>query len=220
VYGQPEIERLHAILSLKQLGLPLARIAELFKGGPTDLAALLSMQERALNETRRKTDHALDLIKIAKVHIKKRGKLTAPELSALVDGISKTVIRMTPDLEEMARRAFAGARQPYPDRSVEMDPKSAARASAAWQKMFADLDALLPKVDPLSKKGLAIGRRMFAMIKRATGGDKELWNNSYRFWKEAVSDPRTAKHMPMTQAHWDFLSKAMTELQRRGELKL
>lgn len=220
VYGDADIERLHAILSLKQLGLPLSRIAALFKAGPTDLAALLVMQEEALQETRRKTDHALDLIRIAKVHVKKKGKLTAQELSALVDGIAKTTIRMTPELEEMARRTFAGARNPYPDRSVETNPRDAARASAEWQKLFADVDAMLPDGDPLSKKGLTLGRRLFAMLKRVTGGDRELWNNSYRFWKEAIGDPRTAKHMPMKQAHWDFMAASLNELKRRGELNL
>ena len=106
VYGPAEIERLHGILSLKQLGLPLARIAELLKARSTDLAALLSVQEEMLLESRRETDHALTLIQIAKVRVGENGKLTAGELAALVRSISKTLIRSTAELEDLARRIY------------------------------------------------------------------------------------------------------------------
>ena len=90
VYGPAEIERLHGILSLKQLGLPLARIAELLKARSTDLSALLSVQEEMLLESRRETDHALTLIQIARIRVGENGKLSAGELAALVRSISKT----------------------------------------------------------------------------------------------------------------------------------
>jgi len=93
VYGPAEIERLHGILSLKQLGLPLARIAELLKARSTDLSALLSVQEEMLLESRRETDHALTLIQIARIRVGENGKLSAGELAALVRSISKTSIR-------------------------------------------------------------------------------------------------------------------------------
>ena len=46
IYRQPELERLSAVLALKQLGLPLKRIGELLKG-EGDLAAALALQEAA-----------------------------------------------------------------------------------------------------------------------------------------------------------------------------
>jgi len=211
VYGEPEIERLHAILSLKQLGLPLARIAELFKSGPVDLGALLSVQEEMIRESRREADHALTLIQIAKVRVRKRGKLSADELSALVQGISKTVIRMTPELEELARRVYTPEQiaKIYPR---ESDPDEAARVSKEWAQIYADISAMLPGGDPLSKKGLAVARRMVALMQETTRGDKDLWNNAARFWQAAVSDPRTAEQLPLKKAHYEFMGKAMTEL--------
>jgi MerR family transcriptional regulator, thiopeptide resistance regulator len=218
IYGQAEVERLHAILSLKQLGLPLARIAELFKAGPTDLGSLLSVQEEMLRESRREADHAIALIRIAKVRIRENRKLSAEELSALIRTISGTLIRMTPQLEALAQRIYPPDQL---DRVVgrEQTPEEAARISAFWTQIMADIDALLPDGDPLSKKGLGIARRVAAFIGHFTQGDKDLWNNAARFWHAAVSDPSTAQQMPMSKERWDFMAKALGELQRRGELK-
>jgi DNA-binding transcriptional MerR regulator len=218
VYGQPEIERLHAILSLKQLGLSLARIAELFKVGSTDLAALLSVQEQILLETQRKTAHALQLVQIAKVRVRKHAKLSADELSALVQSVSKSLVRMTPELEELARRVYT-PQQIAAHRARRSDPESMARASEAWARIYADIDTMLPDGDPLSKKGLSIGRRLVALLRESTSGDKALWNSGYRFWKDALSNPRTSAQMPMKQAQWDFAAKVMAELKRRGEVQ-
>ena len=84
---------------------------------------------------------------------------------------------------------------------------------------MADLEAMLPDGDPLSEQSLTVVRRMVALIQGVTRGDGALWNNSYRFWKEAVADPQTAEQLPMTRKHWDFVAKAMAELSRRGEIK-
>ncbi|MFZ2031098.1 MAG: MerR family transcriptional regulator, partial [Vitreimonas sp.] len=51
IYQQAELERLSAILALKQLGLPLKRIGELLRG-KGDLAAALALQEAALEDAK------------------------------------------------------------------------------------------------------------------------------------------------------------------------
>src|ERR1700761_7340446 len=48
VYGPSEIERLYQVLTLKSLGLPLARIAQLLDGRVADLSALLALQDDVL----------------------------------------------------------------------------------------------------------------------------------------------------------------------------
>jgi len=218
VYGRAEIERLHAILSLKQLGLPLARIAELLKAGKTDLAALLSVQEQMLKETRRDASYALSLVQVARARLRDKGAVPADELAALVQRISRTLIRPTPELEALAERVYTPA-QLAAYQARERSTDDMVRISAAWERVYADLDAMLPDGDPLSKKGLDIARRMVALIREDTRGDKALWNNAYTFWKTAVDDPQISQQMPMNKAHWDFAAKAFEELKRRGELK-
>ncbi len=47
-YGPAEVARLHQVLALKSLGLPLARIAELIRGRNATLAKVLKLQEEIL----------------------------------------------------------------------------------------------------------------------------------------------------------------------------
>jgi len=218
VYGPAEIERLHAILSLKQIGLPLARIAEMLKAGQTDLAALLSVQERMLQETTREAEYALSLVKVARIRLRNKGNVPAEQLAETVRRISKTLIRPTPELEALASRVYTPA-QMAAYRAAERDPEAVARATEAWERIYAELEALVPKGDPLSKKSLDVARRMMALIREQTRGDKALWNGAYRFWKEAIEDPDLSAHVPMTKAHWDFVAKSFEELKRRGEMK-
>jgi phosphoribosylaminoimidazole-succinocarboxamide synthase len=49
VYGPDEVERLRQVLTLKSLGLSLARITQLLDGRPADLPALLALQEDVLS---------------------------------------------------------------------------------------------------------------------------------------------------------------------------
>lgn len=218
VYGEAEIARLHAILSFKQLGLPLARIAELLKAGHTDLDALLSVQEQMLEETRREAEHALSLVKVARVRLRDQGDVPPEQLAALVRRISRTLIRRSPELDALAQRSYT-PEQRAKFRDGDQSPEELARISEGWERLYADLDALLPDGDPLSEKGLALARRMVALIREQTRGDKDLWNSAYRFWKGAVDDPTLSAQVPMSKPAWDFMAKAFEELKRRGELK-
>jgi len=143
VYGQDQIERLHAILSLKQLGLPLARIAELLKAGQTDLAALLSVQEQMLEETKRETEYALSLVQVARIRLRDKGNVPAEQLAATVRRISKTMIRPSPELDALAKRVYTPA-QIAAFQARERDPETMARHSAAWERIYGELDVLVP----------------------------------------------------------------------------
>jgi DNA-binding transcriptional MerR regulator len=218
IYGAAEIERLHAILSLKQLGLPLARIAELLTARVTDMGALLSVQEQMLLQTRRNTDHALDLVRIAKVRVREGDALSADDLAKLIGRISKALVPSTPEIEALMRESYT------PEQLAVMqiqrtDEDVLARAAEGWAQIQDGLDALLPDGDPLSDKALDIARRAVSLMQMYTRGDRELWNNSYKFWKSATSDPAISNGLLMTKQHFDFLGVAMNELKKRGELK-
>lgn len=215
VYGPAEIERLHAILSLKQLGLPLARIAELLRSGTTDLEALLSVQEEVLLRARLDADHALTLIRIAKERVRDRKTLSAGEFAALVRRIAATVVRWTPELDELAQR-FYTPEQMAKLRNSERDPSEAAELSEAWERIMTQLE---PLRDPSSDDALALGRQMLALFRRSARGDRELWNSGARFWQEAVSDPALRGQLQVDPARYDFVGRVLAELQRRGELQ-
>lgn len=78
-YGPAEIARLHQVLALKNLGLSLARIAEVLKSPKADLAAVLALQERQLSAEGQRVSHALTLVRAA------RGKLAAGDALSIED---------------------------------------------------------------------------------------------------------------------------------------
>lgn len=216
-YGEREIERLHIILSLKQLGLPLTKIAELLKGGCADLKALLSVQEIALTERRIETEHALKLIRVAKTRLDEGGRLGAADLAALVRKISPVMVRATPEINALMQRVFT------PVQLERMrggdDDESLAKTTEGWAEIFTDIENMADDCDPVSPKGLDIARRAASLIQVYTRGDRELWNAYARFLTEGMADWKIAKQLSMKKSHWEFLNTAMSELQRRGELQ-
>lgn len=216
VYGPQEIERLHAILSLKQLGLPLARIAEMLRSGAADLETLLSVQEEMLLRTRLEAERALTLIRITRERLRDNKDLGADDFAALVRRIAATVMRWTPELDELARRFYT------PDQMAKLkgharEPADAAEMSAAWERIMAELAGLS---DPSCDAALALGRQMLALFRRSTQGDKALWNSSALFWREAVSDPDLAGQLQIDSARYELVGRIFAELQSRGEFHL
>lgn len=218
VYGPADIERLRAILSLKELGLPLAQIATLLKAGVTDLQAVLAMQEQILLQHRYDTDHALSLVQIARTRLKRKKTMSVEAFVTLVRQTSDAVVRWSPEMETLAKRTYT-PEQLHKIRGRDRDPRDAARASAKWARLQDAIVAMGPNGDPLSPKGLALGRRFAALVRENTRGDKELWNNSARFWQQAVEDPDIATQLPMNKEHYFFVGQALAELARRGEIK-
>src|ERR1700761_3580151 len=67
-YGPDQIARLHQILTLKRLGLPLARIGQIL-AGPNTLEPVLALQEQALARDSEKLTHALALVRAARAKL-------------------------------------------------------------------------------------------------------------------------------------------------------
>jgi hypothetical protein len=107
----------------------------------------------------------------------------------------------TPDqLDELRSRPFTAEDQ--------------ARVTAAWEKIYADIDALGPNADPASDAALEIGRRAQALIGEFTQGDPALFKAAGAVNREAMSDPDLAPQMPKPQ-HWQFMGRVFVELKKR-----
>jgi len=70
-YGPAEIARLHQVLALKGLGLPLATIAKLMRGPMASLAQVLALQEQALARESSRVGRALELVRAARGRLEK-----------------------------------------------------------------------------------------------------------------------------------------------------
>lgn len=214
IYRQSEIERLSAILALKQLGLPLKRIGELLRGDG-DLAAALALQEAALEDARAEAEQALALVRAARAKLRGKQSLSPDELGNLVRSTAMSEFKWTDKMEEMAQRHYTQEQL----RELRARPFSAedqARVSAAWIKVFADIDALGPNADPGSETALEIGRRARALINEFTQGDPAMMKAVTSMKREMMADPEIAKQGPGTPQSTAFLGRVFEELKKQG----
>ncbi len=214
IYRQTELERLSAILALKQLGLPLKRIGELI-GGSGDLSAALALQEAALVEAKAETDQALALVRAARAKLAEKKSLSPDELSNLVRSTAMSEFKWNDKMEALAQKHYT----PQQLQVLRARPFTAAdqeRVGAAWAQVFADIDALGPNPDPASLQALEIGRRAEALISEFTQGDRALFSAAGAMNREALNDPDLAAQMPTTLSHWSFMGRVFEELKKRG----
>jgi DNA-binding transcriptional MerR regulator len=214
IYRQPELERLSAILALKQLGLPLKRIGELL-GGVGDLSAALALQEAALADAKAETEQALALVRAARAKLADKKSLSADELTSLVRSTAMSEFKWNDKMEALAQKHYTPEqlqelrRRPFTAQDQE-------RVSAAWAQVFADIDALGPNADPASPRALDIGARAQALINEFTQGDPALYRAVTGMKKEMMADPEIAARGPGTPVNMAVLGAIFAELRKQG----
>jgi DNA-binding transcriptional MerR regulator len=82
-YGPDQIARLHQVLALKRLGLPLARIGELLAGSTSSLGSVLALQEQVLAEEGARVERALALVRAARKTLASGAALSIDDLATL-----------------------------------------------------------------------------------------------------------------------------------------
>ena len=215
-YAQSDVERLAAIVALKQLGLPLKRIAALLCGD-ADLSTALALQEAALVEAKTTTDEALSLVRAARRKLSSREVLSTDELANLIRRSKMTDFKWTPKMEELAQKHYT-KEQLASLRARPFTADDQARVSAAWDKIYADLAQLGEGADPASPVALDIGRRAHALIMEFTQGDAAMWKSVTAMKTDMMKDPALTQQMGGTKLGFDLMGKIFAELKNRGEI--
>lgn len=210
VYRQPEIERLSAILALKQLGLPLKRIGELLRGSG-DLSAALALQEEALMDAKTEAEAALALVRRARAKLAERKSLSPDELGNLVRSTAMSEFKWNDKMEAMAQKHYT-PEQLQELRARPFTSDDQARVSAAWAQIYADIDALGANANPGSEPALEIGRRAQALINEFTQGDPSMFKAVTAMKKDMMADPEIAKQGPGTPASTAMLGRIFAEM--------
>ena len=216
-YGPDEMARLHQVLALKRLGLPLARIAELLAGRASMLESVLAMQEQALAAEGARVEHALALVRAA------RAKLDAGEMLSIDDlaTLTKETTMNTKLSNEEWRQMF----DPLIQKNYQ--PEDLAKASGRhfdqeevsrqWNALFEEAKAVMAKGDPYSPEALDVARRWNGLVNQFTQGDPKLAEGSAKVWKDAFADPKIAPRLPVGADLFAFVGKAMARLKEQGE---
>lgn len=215
-YAQADVERLAAIVALKQLGLPLKRIATLLEGN-ADLGAALALQEAALEDAKADAEEALTLVRAARARLAQHDALSTDELANLIRRSKMSEFKWTPKMESLAQKHYT-KEQLAELKSRPFTDADQARVGAAWAQVYEDVERLGTDADPASQKALAIGRRANALIQEFTQGDPALFKAVTAMKKDMAADASLQAQMP-PPATMALLGKIFAELTKRGEMK-
>ena len=201
-YGQVECERLHLVLLLRQLGLPLAQIAGLLRRREHNLASVLAVQERALIGQQRRTEEAMALVRAARARIAAGEELDLDTLADLVRRTREQEMRWTPALAELAQRLFSPEQKERLRRYRERPDTEG--DDSEWTGIFRELARLAQAGDAGSEAALRLGRRAVTLIRKMTGNDRSSWAEMRSFWAQGVSNPALAANLPINKDQWVF----------------
>jgi DNA-binding transcriptional MerR regulator len=211
-YGPEEMARLHQILALKALGLPLARIGALLEGRAATLESVLAIQEQALKDEGNRLEHALALIRAARSRLAAGETLSIDDLTQLT---KETTMSNKLDSEEWKAMFDPLIQKNYA-------PEDLAKASGrhfdqeeiskAWNTLFEDAKAVMAKGDPYSPEAMDVARRWSALVNQFTQGDPKLAEGSSKVWKDAFADPKIAPRLPVGADLFAFVGKGMQRL--------
>jgi DNA-binding transcriptional MerR regulator len=153
-YGPDQIARLHQIIALKRLGLPLARIGVLLKDAHA-LDDVLALQERALARDSQKLARALKLVRAARAKLASGASLSIDDLANLT---RETVLTDKTNREELkALLTPVLARHFTPEERARMTEVGEAHKTQ-WAGMISKAQAALATGDPASPEAREVAQ--------------------------------------------------------------
>jgi len=210
-YGPETLARLHQVLTLKRLGLSLAKIAVLISGRLSRLDSVLELQEQVLTQRREESDHGLKLIAAARARIACGGTLSLDDLT--------TLTRETTMQDQMP--GWAKKMQPIIDKHLNTEEKAAmarqaeafdqAKVGADWGDLIAKAKSLVG-TDPGAPEAVDVARRWRALVMLSTGGDLAITAKMGEAWRESLANPEVAPALPFGPEVWAFVVQAMAHV--------
>ena len=210
-YGPDQIARLHQILALKRLGLPLAKIGELL-AGPDTLEPVLALQEQVLVRDSEQLSRALALVRAARAKLKAGQALSIDDLATLNQ---ETVMTRIVGAMEMGQLL-----KPSAERHVSPEEKETLKQKLIDRDQFkrtldgliAEGEALMQVGDPTSPGAQDLARRWAAMAAQLTALDPTIGAKGRAIWNDAMEDPAVAGKMALNRKIFVFVDQAIAHL--------
>lgn len=213
-YGPAEMTRLHQILALKGLGLPLSRIGALLHGQFASLDTILALQEQVLARETERLGHALALVRSARTKLASGHALSIDDLAKLT---METTMTAKPTDDEM-KALFEPITAKYfsPEDVAILSQRKFDQADVAkrWDTLIAEAKAFMEKGDSVSSEALDMARRWRALVSEFTHGDTQVLNKLRNVWSDAFADPNLAPKLPFSQELMSFVQEVQANLQK------
>jgi len=206
-YGPDQIARLHQILALKRLGLPLARIATIL-AGTGSLEPVLELQERVLAREGDRLARALELVRAARAKLRSGQSLSVDDLETLTTETAMTGKATLEDMRDVLEPITHRHYTPEDRAKLAARPTSQAEIGRQWMALIEEARVLMAAGDPASPAAQDLGRRWKALYEQFTGGDKALESKVNAVWRDAFADPASAARLPVSQEMFAFIDAA------------
>lgn len=219
VYGPDQMARLHQVLALKRLGLPLKAIADLLAGRLKALDSVLSVQEQALRRTKAEAEKGLRLLAAARRRLAAGEILSMDDLSQLTRETTMTDNRL--DREEWQRVLGPLAEKHFtPEEEALWQERAKAAggdAQEAWAALIGEGKRLLAEgLDPGSLEAMELGRRWMELLNRFSGGDPAVHAKIKVMWAEAFKDKAFRDKSPVSPELMEYVSEAIRNAYAAG----
>lgn len=197
LYSARDLLRLQQILSLRQIGLPLAQIGTLLSNPETSVEQVLDQHMAWLEQEGERIVRLREL------------------LSNLRQGIhagNNTIEQVTETLQwtlKMDNYFTKEQQQTLQDRHDAMGAEAMAAAQQQWSELGADVEAAVADgCDPTSADAIAIGKRFRVLIEAFSGGDHDI---EHGLAQMNLDDPESMKDhgWPSTPETQEFLHQAV-----------
>lgn len=197
LYGDEEIEKLHQILSLKQLGLSLAEIRTCLKDPGFSLERMIHNQLKQLEneiEIQKQMYHQLEMLAD---YIQRSEKISVDELVKTIRIMKTQHKYFTPDQRKFIHERFKKVGK---QRIHEVEQE--------WNKLIAEVHAEMDKgTDPSDDVLKPLIKRWQDLLKEFTGGDPGIQQSLNTMYKN--EDPKTISHGTFDREVMDYVVKAM-----------
>lgn len=180
LYSREDVARLHAILALRQLGLPLADIVQVFAQNGPDLPSVLTQQVRTLRQQVAQSKALLT-----------RLELLQTQLAA----------GMTPHMDEwlgtLARMSTYG--KYFSPSELKYILMQQTQSATAWSVLFADVRAAMAQgIPPDAPEAQPLAQRWLGIMFEWMGGNFEMmtrWSQMYRTEPTAYGNQNPSPEM-------------------------
>jgi len=213
-YGPLEMAKLHQVLALKGLGLPLKQIAELLAGRLAALDAVLGLQEELLQRQSERLGRALTLVQSARKRLACGENLSIDDLTHLTMETTMTAKPTADELDALfdplkAKHYTAADLAALKQRKFDQSD-----VTRRWDALIAEAKALMEMGNPESPEALDLARRWRGLVAEFTGGDTAILGKLNAVWGEAFADPAVAPKLPFGPELMGFVMKAQAKLKQ------
>jgi DNA-binding transcriptional MerR regulator len=226
LYGPAHLARLHQIIVLRDLGLPLKSIKTLM-GSQSRLRDVLRLQRESLQAQQVRIGRAIALIETAQRQLDGGHDLSLDDLATLT---RETVVQQPISVKEFETRLEALVAEKDPtgqaSRAVE-EMKSGLRSSdpetmkSEWKALMAEAQRLKEAGDVESEAAKQLVRRWRARaaeagVKRPAEAQREVIRAAY---DQALAETQAqSQTLPFDPAALAFLQEVRKGMKERGEL--